>query len=1014
MLRTEERSDPANADTDADTLRDGVEVGTHGTFPIAMDTDRDGVRDDFEAVAHTITYFVDGVAITKTVKTDPMVWDTDRDGLSDGEEYTLGVDRVVTNPVLADTDGDTLTDGAELMTYHSNATLTDTDKDTIPDNLEVTPRTLTLTVNGVAQSRYVTTLPNREDTDGDGLRDDKEFDGTSVYGVRTDPSDPDTDRDGLLDGQEKYSREFSMSTRKIVGTSISEPLTATISGPIERVDVRYGLSTIAVSNFYVQISRGSTTVVLRNHVGAGSYNYSSVDITNSFNPQGGQYTLYASSWSGGGVLEEFALSFTLRTSPVMADSDGDGLNDSEETTYGADGWITDPNRADTDGDGWSDGYETKTRGTNPLSIDTDQDGVRDNMDIDPLRNLLVAVQVKQVHHGDAWWNPELAAVVRVNEGNAWVYTWVTAHRLGTDDGIDDHTSSFWMTYYADVPDDVSGVSIRTTGWSINCCRGDDIIVDYGTTYWLNSGTLPFTGSSGSSWITFDVWTYALPKAQAFLITDGNATVAASNGQQRLSGQDRYLVLTLDVTSPYGPFVYGINSIVVPRSIFLQSKLKADFDANSNWPLADATMYGEDLGGTKDPSEGVAGIIAKTLLGSDASNVLDRLLRNKTNVKVYSYVDVTSYGSVTNLPADVLRILPWAGVTNGPTGEMPKGFWDKISGAANAVINSLVRVGQLIYDGLIAISTFLANLGEAIWNFGMKVLGQVWNNAVAVAQRLGEALNRFVDWFVQTATGVITNAISALVNGLKTLFDATIGRFIRELGQALSTVDTEELARRINSLMELVTLIAVAIALVPVAIRVASIALKAMSAGISWLAETAISEGVAEFIVRILMGIAFSLALSALFTAVLNTVGWVEDTTSGFFKGLGIAAALIAAAAKVVFQVYRSVFRLTANDIPVWQRYKGFAFALFGLVIVLGGSTTYARPGLGRLAADFAGLAFQIFGIWLYFRNHKDPMVIVGDFVAPIGAKIEYGVTIFSPPVSAAKILATAGKGGYAQ
>ena len=63
--------------------------------------------------------------------------------------------------------------------------------------------------------------------------------------------------------------------------------------------------------------------------------------------------------------------------------------------------------------------------------------------------------------------------------------------------------------------------------------------------------------------------------------------------------------------------------------------------------------------------------------------------------------------------------------------------------------------------------------------------------------------------------------------------------------------------------------------------------------------------------------------------------------------------------------------------------------------------------------DFAGLAFQVFGIWLYYKNHKDVMAQVGDFVTPIGSKIEYGVIILSPPVSTAKILATFGSGGYA-
>lgn len=150
-------------------------------------------------------------------------------------------------------------------------------------------------------------------------------------------------------------------------------------------------------------------------------------------------------------------------------------------------------------------------------------------------------------------------------------------------------------------------------------------------------------------------------------------VAASNGQTRLTAQDRYFLFTFDVTSSYGPFAYGVNAIVVPRSIFLDTTLKTDFDAGSHWPLADATLYGEDLG-KSDISEAVAGLIAKTLSGADAYNILDRLLRNTTNGKVYAYIDITSYAVLANLPADIVKILPWAGVADGPTGAMPQDFW----------------------------------------------------------------------------------------------------------------------------------------------------------------------------------------------------------------------------------------------------------------------------------------------------------------------------------------------------
>lgn len=58
------------------------------------------------------------------------------------------------------------------------------------------------------------------------------------------------------------------------------------------------------------------------------------------------------------------------------DTDGDGLNDQEETLAG-----TDINKVDTDGDGLSDYEEVKTYLTNPLSADTDGDTYSDGSEV---------------------------------------------------------------------------------------------------------------------------------------------------------------------------------------------------------------------------------------------------------------------------------------------------------------------------------------------------------------------------------------------------------------------------------------------------------------------------------------------------------------------------------------------------------------------------------------------------------------------------------------------------------
>lgn len=65
-----------------------------------------------------------------------------------------------------------------------------------------------------------------------------------------------------------------------------------------------------------------------------------------------------------------------QTNPVVIDSDGDGLLDSEEMQLG-----TDPNNPDTDGDGLLDGEEVNTYKTDPKNPDTDGDTFLDGQEV---------------------------------------------------------------------------------------------------------------------------------------------------------------------------------------------------------------------------------------------------------------------------------------------------------------------------------------------------------------------------------------------------------------------------------------------------------------------------------------------------------------------------------------------------------------------------------------------------------------------------------------------------------
>jgi hypothetical protein len=90
-------TDPENADTDGDGLSDYDELQVYYTSAGDSDTDGDGLSDYDEL-------FVYG--------TDPVKGDTDADGLADGDEVYYGTD-----PLSPDTDGDGISDGDEFVLY---------------------------------------------------------------------------------------------------------------------------------------------------------------------------------------------------------------------------------------------------------------------------------------------------------------------------------------------------------------------------------------------------------------------------------------------------------------------------------------------------------------------------------------------------------------------------------------------------------------------------------------------------------------------------------------------------------------------------------------------------------------------------------------------------------------------------------------------------------------------------------------------------------------------------------
>ena len=189
-------TDNATRDTDCDGLSDLEEYGTdYGnnakTDPCNADSDGDGVRDGVEmgktssvAASCSATFVADAQPSSKT---NPTVADTDGDGLSDGQEdadKNGRVDPNESNPLKKDSDCDGYSDKEELDSAAgcpTNPTLRDTDGDGLPDGVEgglqptgADPMGCTYTAATFDSDPTTKTSPCNPDSDGDGIQDGAE------------------------------------------------------------------------------------------------------------------------------------------------------------------------------------------------------------------------------------------------------------------------------------------------------------------------------------------------------------------------------------------------------------------------------------------------------------------------------------------------------------------------------------------------------------------------------------------------------------------------------------------------------------------------------------------------------------------------------------------------------------------------------------------------------------------------------------------------------------------------
>lgn len=410
-------SNPLMADTDGDGLEDGVEMSI-GTSPCCSDTDNDGLDDEWE--------HVNGLDPLSDTGNEGADGDKDEDGLCNLAEYKIG-----TSPVVADTDGDGVLDSAETGVLDVSGTLTWV---SLPaDAVDVTSR-----FSDADGSLIDYELSTPVSVNGEKLS-------TVVIDVNGIVYLPRLGCEGDFSVKSGANLEYAICPNALVLAPYLDDLYMTANEPTPKVSVAetsVGTEQVLVVQYenvcpYSNRSRTYTTNALSFQVvvplNGGNVHFLYKDIVGS--DMNGRYAdigvqMLGGRWAHaytyskqdrvkgngnpmrafftqGSLCNGLDLVFNIGSgsSPLLPDSDGDGMNDGAEMASG-----TSPITADTDGDELPDNWEVLNNldplsaigddgasgdpdgdgvdnfaeyelGTNPHLADTDNDGLSDGKEV---------------------------------------------------------------------------------------------------------------------------------------------------------------------------------------------------------------------------------------------------------------------------------------------------------------------------------------------------------------------------------------------------------------------------------------------------------------------------------------------------------------------------------------------------------------------------------------------------------------------------------------------------------
>jgi len=645
--------------------------------------------------------------------------------------------------------------------------------------------------------------PFAADTDNDGWDDGKEL----TKG--TNPTIADTDCDGLPDGQEKYSYMWSSDTFSRIPDTGPTGNPAKIYLGLPRVTsgttTAVYAHTMVTHNDSAQLKVTIQRYVDAQHYGSPvtlwdngasqrnlfiSWNLLEHGFTVSDFQSAATYILsvYDEVQGISGRVESFKLEMRGETDPLNADTDGDRILDGEEVNLGADGWTTDPCLADSDSDGLTDaneihGWTPSLKPSDPTRNDTDGDGFMDGSDIDPTGDALVKIYIYELYHdGGDYFSPVFFTI----EANGVHYA--TARTSSDTMGW----IPIGLTYYIDVWDSNSTMDIKIRGWDdnnppsgdseIDICPGPSKQMDisyslqnnryadqWGTVYVSAYGRNDGYEGEQDADVAIQVSTVTKQKANTIVINGTDYGLdAMGRNEYRYSADDQLYLFYLNCSSSYGHFVQGLNVVLLPRSLALASQVNSTL-ANLQGIGQDDPLNGASFARTNasraEASGHVIAVISKNLTGAKAEELLSKMTHNATGSRIGNNVTVPSTESLflLHLPSGVLAMIPWLGVSNSELGGQPHGsqsFWDWLC-------NSVVDVVRFVWNGLVAVATFMRDIGNAIIDFGLKVLCAIASAYAAVVKAavdaIVDAFMAFVNWVIEFVGDIVNSLLGPVIN-----------------------------------------------------------------------------------------------------------------------------------------------------------------------------------------------------------------------------------------------------------